>query len=235
MQRTRVDEPRCGGADPFLSMRAALLCLLGAASGAEAQIDVEEKAYAYPDDAFITLNGTVTAVSRDTFVLDFGGGEIVVEVDSAEGVPEAVPLTSGEAVRVTGIVDEGFFERRTIEATGVLRETGETIYASPVDEEDTRSRGILESPRTPGPTETVVTGRVSEIDDRGREFTLASGSRHIEVELSVGARVDLDESESAAGRAAVEVGDSVRVIGRIDEEFFGDAELVADTVLIESR
>jgi len=68
--------------------------------------------YAKPDDSWISISGTVVNPKDDTFMLDYGQGTILVEMDDWDGVGEAYALIDGDRVTVYGAVDDGLFDER---------------------------------------------------------------------------------------------------------------------------
>ena len=60
---------------------AAVVAALAFAVSAHADSSKGEKSpYMQPDDTWISLSGTVTSVSRDSFTLDYGKGVVTVEM-----------------------------------------------------------------------------------------------------------------------------------------------------------
>lgn len=223
----RAVTPRASAASLWVTALAAVSMLQTYDSAAQ-DVDVAAKPFQYPDDTFITLNGTVASVRPDAFVLDFGGGEIVVEMD--EGGPDLGErgLIEGDAVSVYGIIDDDFFASRTIDAGGVFVDRlNRTFYASTIDESDARQRSFLQLSRSHDPFETVVQGRVVELDTQ-ESLTLATGAGTLEVMLGPGALVEDDDFTDRR----IEVGDRVSVTGRIEDGFFDEREMVADAVQV---
>lgn len=106
--------------------------LLGAAGAAQAI-----NPYAQPDEAWISMSGTIGSVSVDTFTLDYGDGSIFVEMDDGDRDADGYQLIPGDKVTVTGRIDDDLFESTTIEASSVyLEKLGTTVHASAADEED---------------------------------------------------------------------------------------------------
>ena len=181
--------------------------------------------YETPDDAWISLTGTVQGVSQDRFVLKFddeGVNLITVEMDDGDRDADAYKLLPGDTVTVYGVVDNDLFENRTIEASSVyVANLGTYFYASPRDEEDDPFV-ILSPPIVSG---TVVQGTVTEVNDE--EFKLNTGLREITVEVEEMAYNPLDDT----GYQKVRVGDRVSVTGRFDMDFLEGRELVAETIV----
>jgi uncharacterized protein YdeI (BOF family) len=182
-----------------------------------------EDPYMEPDDSWISLSGTVTAVTPDAFTLDYGKGMITVEMDDGDRDADAYKLIEGDKVTVNGIIDDDLFETRTIEASSVYVEKLDTyFYASAADEEDTFV--TYWSPVVV--SRTVVQGTVTEVNDE--EFVLNTGARTVTVEVEEMPYNPLDDE----GYQKVDVGDRVSVTGTMDYDLFEGRELVADSLVI---
>jgi uncharacterized protein YdeI (BOF family) len=166
---------------------------------------------AKPNNTWISVSGTIKAVTADAFLLNYGKGTITVEMDDRDRDSEAYRLLPGDKVTVNGIIDQDFLERKTIEASSVYVENlGTTFYASAVDEEDLW--GYVPTPLVL--TTTVMEGTVTEVEDE--QFMLRVGLSTIEVEVDEMAYNPLDD----LGYQQIEEGDRVRVTGHSDYELF---------------
>jgi uncharacterized protein YdeI (BOF family) len=183
----------------------------------------EENPYAMADNAWISMSGEVESVDPDEFVLDYGDGSVIVEMDDGDRDADAYKLMKGDDVTVSGLVDDDFFETTTIEASSVyVDKLGTYFYASAVDEEDdfvTVHTPVIMS-------ETIVQGTVKEVNDE--EFVVDTGFHELTVEVEEMAYNPLDDQ----GYQKVEAGDVVSVTGDMDDDFFEGRELVADTVTV---
>lgn len=177
--------------------------------------------YKKADDSWITLGGTVSTVSADTFVLDYGTGKILVEMDDGDRDADAYKLLPGDEVTVAGKIDDDLFEKTSIEASSVhVAKLGATFFASEEDEEDYPLLFAL-----PETVSTIsIYGPVTEVDkDR---FILDRGKRSLSVDVSKMANNPLDDE----GYQKVDVGDYVRVTGIIEEGFEENREFQAVSV-----
>lgn len=183
----------------------------------------EENPYAMADNAWISISGEVESVDPDEFVLDYGDGSVIVEMDDGDRDADAYKLMKDDDVTVSGLVDDDFFETTTIEASSVyVDKLGTYFYASAVDEEDdfvTVHTPVIMS-------ETIVQGTVKEVNDE--EFVVDTGFDELTVEVEEMAYNPLDDQ----GYQKVEAGDVVSVTGDMDTDFFEGRELVADTVTV---
>lgn len=178
--------------------------------------------YTKPDASWISISGTVESVTADSFILDYGEGEIIVEMDDGDRDADGYKLLAGDKVTVNGMIDDDFFETTTIEASSVyVEKLGTFFYASAVDEEDrfiTVTAPVVVSAIT-------LQGIVTDVDDP--EFTIDTGLRSINVDVQQMAYNPLDD----VGYQKIEVGDLVRVTGSIRNQLFDSRELVADNIV----
>jgi len=177
--------------------------------------------YLQPDDSYISISGTVDSVSTDTFELDYGESNVTVEMDDGDRDADAYKLVEGDVVTVSGFVDDDFFEQTTIEAGSVyVEKLGTTFYASPVDEEAWSYYTVPVEI-----TEATLTGIVT--DTSSDEFILSRGLSSITIETENMAYDPLDDQ----GYQKIEIGDRVRVNGRIDDDLFEGREIKADWIV----
>ena len=78
-----------------------------------------EQLVAATDANWISLSGTVEATSPSSFILDYGSGEVTVEMDDWDFYREGRGLAVGDPVVVTGRVDRDLFMNARIEASSV--------------------------------------------------------------------------------------------------------------------
>ena len=203
-------------------MRNAVLTVTAASLLLATPALAQEDPYTQPDDTWISISGEVESVEPREFLLDYGDGVVTVEMDDFDLDADAFVLNVGDRVTVHGLVDDDFFETTSIEAGSVyVEELGTYFYSSVVDEEDTFV--TLTTPVVV--SETTVQGTVTSIT--GMEFTVDAGVRQFTVDTSaLGMNIFDDE-----GFLQVEVGDRVTVTGTMDEDFFGNRELEAETVV----
>jgi len=199
---------------------AGFALLLSAVASAETA-----NPYTMADETWITISGTVASVSRDSFILDYGDGSVIVEMDDGDRDADAYKLAGGDKVTVSGRVDDDLFETTTIEAASVYVENiGTTFFASPVDEETADSFvALIREPVVV--SRVTLQGTVTEVDDD--EFTIDSGFRQIRVDVGEMPFNPLDDE----GYLKVRVGDLVSVSGEMGSDLFEGRELVADTLM----
>lgn len=178
--------------------------------------------YLKPDNTWISIDGTVEDVSPDSFTLDYGQGDITVEMDDSDRDAEGYKLMKGDRVTVAGVIDDDFYETAKIEAASVyVEEIGTYFHASTIDEEDT----ILDIDPVVV-SNTTFQGTVTSVDKNAEKFTLDSGPAKITVEVDEMPYNPLDEE----GYQEISKGDVVSVTGSIDKELFDGRVFNAERV-----
>ncbi|MGK2943112.1 MAG: hypothetical protein ACSLFC_00030 [Desulfuromonadales bacterium] len=180
-----------------------------------------EDPYLKKNNSWISLSGTVKSGSATAFNLDYGDGIVTVEMDDGTRDHDSYKPVPGDKVTVNGRIDDDLYEKTSIEASSVyVEKLGTLFFASSVDEED-----FLTATTTPVMiSATVVQGLVTDVDDH--EFNLDTGFKTLTVEVSKMSYNPLDDE----GFQKIEVGDLVRVTGRIDRSFFEGRQLIAEAV-----
>lgn len=177
--------------------------------------------YRKANDSWITLGGTVSTVSADAFMLDYGTGRVLVEMDDGDRDADAYKLLPGDKVTVTGKIDDDLFEKTSIEASSVFVEKiGTTFFASEEDEEDFPL--LFELPETVS-TISIYGPVTAVVED---SFTLGRGKRSLTVDVSKLPNNPLDDD----GYQKIEAGDYVRVTGIIEEGLQQNRKFLAISV-----
>ncbi len=190
-----------------------------------ALVSAQESPYLAPDDSWISLSGTVAESGEDSFILDYGHGSVVVEMENWDWYGEHGGIIENDRVTVYGEVDDDMFETATIEAESVYVENlGTYFYAEPADERAYDRIDI--APTTPVVVgDMVVTGTITDVD--GREFTIDSGIQSITVDTVSLPYNPMDDK----GFQQLDVGDAVTVSGYMEEDLFDRREVVAQSIV----
>lgn len=200
---------------------AVMPILTVAMAGNLAAADPRERS----DGSWITISGTAVSPTPSSFTLDYGQGTILVEMDDWDLHPDGYGITDGNRVTVSGRIDDGFFEAKTIEASYVYDQDYNTyFYASAADEEG----DFWYTSHSPIVLSTITYyGTVSAVDPGDRSFVIDTGVRKLTVDTNPMYYNPLDD----VGYQRIEVGDRVSVSGKIDYNFFTGRELKADSVI----
>ncbi len=180
--------------------------------------------FAQPDNSWITISGTVMSPTEQTFLLDYGGGQIIVEMDDWNGWSEAMNLTEGHEVTVTGRVDDDLLETASIEASAVIdRVTDQHFFASEADEEDLVDWFATESAAA---GQTTMRGAVKSVSVEEGEFILDNGVFEVQVDIG---KLDANPLD-ADGALQISAGDIVTVSGVVEKDLFEAREIQAKAI-----
>ncbi len=125
-----------------------------------------ENPYAQEDNSWISINGKVTSVSADEFKLDYGEGNVTVEMDDGDRDADGYKLLKGDQVRVSGLIDDDFFQLTTINASSVYVKNIDTyFYASAIDKDDYGVTVI-----SPVMTDTFLEGTITNVNVNDEEL-----------------------------------------------------------------
>lgn len=202
----------------FIMTMLMMLAILSTSHAVSKQPDPETMA----NNTWISISGTVKSVSPDTFLLDYDDGIVTVEMDDGDRDADAYKLIEGDKVTVNGMIDDDFYESTTIEASSVyVEKLGSYFYASSLDEEDYTVWYTV--PVITG--QMVVQGIVSRVEED--EFDINTGLRSVTVDVDEMAYNPMDED----GYLKLEVGDMVRVTGKVENDLFDGREVDAQSIV----
>lgn len=217
------------GLDPRIAALAAALAVAGCSESAASSQNATptptaDRVAAAPDDSWITLSGQVRSLAPTSFQLDYGQGEVLVEMDDWDRFQETLALQPGDRVTVAGLVDRDFLEAKKIEAGSVyVQNLGTHFWANSQDEEDLAIARV-HVPNTL--TVPAATGLVTAIE--GREFVLGSGDSAMRVDTSAMTTDPMD----AIGQPRIRIGDRVQVWGPLDVDPNERPEIAAEGVAV---
>jgi uncharacterized protein YdeI (BOF family) len=207
-----------------------------AAWGTSTAFAQQDTVHTLQDNSNVVLSGTVAGVNQDEFVLNYGSGTVTVEMDDWDFFKDkARALVPGETVTVTGHIDDDLFEGREVEADTVYVHDRFTYYYQdtntdlPVQAFNNRTMPN-NGTNAMGPgigdgSWISATGLIENVN--GQEFTLNTGHGAIKVDTdSLGYNPMNDE-----GFRRLTAGDRVYVSGVIDDDFFEQREIKADSVV----
>lgn len=207
----------------ILLSSAALAFLLPSVATADTQ---GPQPYAKEDGALVTLSGTVDDPLIETFLLEYDGGTILVDMDDFSSWGSALSLSDGQQVQVTGYIDEDFLEAKTIDASTVYVEGLNThFYADPFDTEDASYYDSVSYDFDPGSIS--LTGTVTETRPFHDEMDVDFGFMGMQVDTD---NLDYDLYDYT-GLQKVSVGDRVRIYGELDNGIFERDEISASAVV----
>lgn len=175
----------------------------------------------YDDETSLTLNGTVSQVNDDEFILQTSNGSIKVDSDDVFDDENVYRLASGDRVVVYGEVDDHFFESRELEADAIHVDKVDVTFTT--RDEPVNNYSYTSSNGESGEI-TELSGRIIAIDDD--EFSISSGTGQTTVSID-----DLDNNPlDDQGYLKLDVGDQVRVKGEMADGWFDDREFEATSL-----
>ncbi|WP_421684134.1 hypothetical protein HKW98_06885 [Stutzerimonas urumqiensis] len=174
--------------------------------------------YSLHDGTWIGIGGTVESAGPESFVLNYGNGSVVVEMDDWDWYAEGRKLLQGDQVTVYGDVDDDLYELTSIEANAVyVKGLNSFFFASAADEETPwRTATFLPT------SQATIQGTVQDIQDR--EIILDTGEGTLTINTLTLGYNPFD----AEGYQRIDVGDTIRVTGQMDRAFFGKREFNAE-------
>ena len=174
------------------------------------------------DRDWISLNGKILSTMPTAFLLDYGTGNVLVEMDDWDWYQEGKVLKPGDEVIVAGYVDKNRLNE-SVEASGVyVKNLGTYFHASGADEERIRGNAVRAA-AAPGAED--VTGTVRSID--GRTFTIGLPGNEMRVDTKLMIDNPLDEK----GFLRVKPGDRVYVYGDLDIQKREAPEIIARGII----
>lgn len=202
-----------------------LLTSLLVAGCFSASIAAQDEPAAETDASWISLKGTVTSTDADSFMMDYGDGLVTVEMDDWDHFGDAYPLSDGDEVTVYGRVDKGLYETTTIEAGSVYVDDLNTFfYASAVDEEGDYGEWVVDLDASVG--DVTYIGTVEWVSPETHTMAIDTGSLELTVDTSGLLYDPLDDE----GYQKIDAGDRVSVEAVVDADFFGDQDLLAESI-----
>lgn len=178
-----------------------------------------------PDGSWVSVSGTVTSTSPETFGLDYGDGIVTVEMDDWDDWGDAYVVADGDKVTVYGKVDDDLYEVGKIEASSVyIEDLNSYFYASSADEE-TLGAWAVDIPIVPSSAHFV--GEVETVNKQNGTFTIDTGLSELTVDTTPLLYNPLDD----VGYQQIQAGDRVSIEGIVDRDFFDGRELEADSII----
>ncbi len=176
------------------------------------------------DGEWVKLSGEVTMATGDYFILDKGNKSVTVEMDDWDWYKEGYKILKGDKVIVYGRVDNDFLEQRTIEASSVYVKGLKSFFYASSDDEESKTSMFNEPFQTDRFSKEIsleVTGFVKSINER--HFVLDTFFQEIKVDTTQLGYNPLD----GIGFTRIDVGDQVKVYGKLDHNYFAKDELKA--------
>lgn len=189
---------------------------------AQSAESVEEKS----DGSWVSLSGQVVSHTPEAFVLDYGEGTITVETDDWDSIGDGWAINEGDRVTVYGLVDDGFYQTKKIEAGSVFIEDLNAMITAPSAADEEEALPVTYTYlAVPAINNLQVAGTVTSVS--GREFTIDNGRRRVTIDTAEMAYNPLDD----VGVQQIGKGDFVSVSGELDTNVFDDADISAVSIV----
>lgn len=177
-------------------------------------------------DTWITLTGEVSAVDSKFFTLDYGDGNIFVELRDTDLDSNAYAKMKGEEVMVTARLDDGMFSSERLVAQSVIVDGMDTVYlAESVNQASADLYLSTASNIEFDDEEMVLVGTVKSIGKEALQIDVGDTTVTVELDELVDAPVDAD------GYLTLMKGERVRITGELEDDFFNRFTVEADTLI----
>ncbi|MBT0588104.1 NirD/YgiW/YdeI family stress tolerance protein [Alteromonas oceanisediminis] len=176
------------------------------------------------DDAWVTITGKVTKAEADGFMLDYGHGDIRIDLEDGNYTEATAEMIDGDSVTVTGQLDDDVFATRSIEASSVYVPRLMTTYISSSLDDESSDLYKFASRVPTNTSQLTVTGTVIAAEDE--HIQLDVGENHLVVDLS---ELPIDVTSESSSFEVTE-GDYVEVQVRFDPEIFGTYDIDATAI-----
>lgn len=174
------------------------------------------------DETSITVSGTIVNADEDEFDLLVGDETLTVEIEDDIRDGGAYTLSDGDRITVTGSVDDDLFEGKELEATAIYIEKIGTTFI--VDDDYAGDHGMVAGRNLGEYVE--LTGTVTEVDGDDEEFRVRGDLGSFTVEVDELDNDPFDDDDYLQ----IRVGDTVRVVGEIDDDWLEGREIEANSV-----
>ena len=174
-------------------------------------------------NSWITIGGKVVSTGAESFLLDYGYGRVTVAMKNWDWYHAGKLLKPGDSVSVTGLVDQGLFGRRMVDATSVFVKNLDTRFFA----NDVNAAETIQFVSEPSASAFAgASGYVTAI--KGREMTIGTGAAAIQVSTAAMPDNPLDD----VGLVKVKVGDRVQAWGRLTLAPNGASEILASGLTV---
>ncbi|MDF1756552.1 MAG: hypothetical protein P1U89_27455 [Verrucomicrobiales bacterium] len=174
--------------------------------------------YQKGNNQIIRLAGIVKNAGPDSFILDYGVGDVLVEMDDYDWYREGHQVLNGDSVIVRGRVDRDPGEKTKIEAGSVFVRSQNTIYYANAADEEGNEAWVPDDYIPQDESFATFTGTVTAI--QGKTFILdTTGIRTLKVNTA-----------TMPYNPTIKVGDRLIVSGKFDWNLFSKDEVAARSI-----
>lgn len=177
------------------------------------------------DGSWVALSGQVVTHTPSQFTLDYGEGTILVETDDWDSLGDGWVISEGDKVTVYGLVDDGFYQTKRIEAGSVYIEDSSTMVTAPSNADEEAAPATYTYFSVPADYDLQLAGTVTSVS--GRNFTIDTGKRKVTVNTLGMGYNPVDN----IGVQQIKKGDFVSVTGDLNLNMFENALINAETIV----
>ncbi|WP_156824219.1 hypothetical protein [Salinimonas chungwhensis] len=174
---------------------------------------------------WMTLTGSVTRTDQQSVTVDFGEGEITVETDALMLDERAFEKLQGASVTVTGMLNQNLLENGKMRAASLYMQDIGTAFIASESVENESDMLISAAGVDLDKAQVTLIGNVSGVTDDTFQFDVGDGTLNIEVD-------DLkDNPLDDEGYLQLKHGDRVKITTSLEDDFFEDYEVNAESVV----
>ncbi len=199
--------------------------MAGTAIAQETQTNSVPVATSQASTTWISLTGTVTEVDSKFITMDYGEGELIVDTDTLQLDQTAFENLNDATVTVTGMLNQQLLTEGRMRASSLYLKNVGTAFVAATTMEHESDMLISAAGLDLGKSEVTLIGNVTTVSDDAFQF--GAGDAALTVEVDDLSDNPLDED----GYLVLKHGDRVKVTASIEDDFFEDYEIDAESIV----
>ncbi len=199
--------------------------MAGAAIAQDTQTNSVPVATSQASTTWISLTGTVTEVDSKFITVDYGEGELTVDTDTLQLDQTAFENLTDATVTVTGMLNQELLTEGRMRASSLYLENVGTAFVASNTMEHESDMLISAAGLDLDKSEVTLIGNVTTLSDDAFQFGAGDAALTVEVDDLRDNPLDKD------GYLVLKHGDRVKVTASIEDDFFEDYEIDAETIV----
>ncbi|MBD3586170.1 hypothetical protein HHX48_10500 [Salinimonas sp. HHU 13199] len=199
--------------------------MAGTAIAQETQTNSVPVATSQASTTWISLTGTVTEVDSKFITMDYGEGELIVDTDTLQLDKTAFENLEDATVTVTGMLNQQLLTEGRMRASSLYLENVGTAFVAANTMAHESDMLISAAGLDLDKSEVTLIGNVTTLSDDAFQFGAGDAALTVEVDDLRDNPLDKD------GYLVLKHGDRVKVTASIEDDFFEDYEIDADTIV----
>lgn len=199
--------------------------MAGTAIAQETQTNSVPVATSQASTTWISLTGTVTEVDSKFITMDYGEGELIVDTDTLQLDQTAFENLNDATVTVTGMLNQQLLTEGRMRASSLYLENVGTAFVAANTMAHESDMLISAAGLDLDKSEVTLIGNVTTLSDDAFQFGAGDAALTVEVDDLRDNPLDKD------GYLVLKHGDRVKVTASIEDDFFEDYEIDADTIV----